>query len=133
MKHFESFLDPPLREYIAYRHNLGYAKSPTVSHLLTFDRYVKEQKITPELLQPSFFLELRKDLKLEPRSINRVLSTLRVFFQFMVRRGYYIQNPLKDVPPWLKTLLCLLCFHRSKSNNCPMRFAKDCARARTVF
>lgn len=99
MKHFESFLAPPLRQYIAYRRNLGYAKSSSVSHLLTFDRYVKEQKIAPELLQPSFFLELRKDLKLEPRSINRVMSTLRVFFQFMVRRGYYIQNPLKDVPP----------------------------------
>jgi len=99
MKHFESFLAPPLREYITYRRNLGYAKSPSVSHLLTFDRYVKEQKITPELLQPYFFLELRKDLKLEPRSVNRILSTVRVFFQFMVRRGCYTQNPVQDVPP----------------------------------
>jgi integrase/recombinase XerD len=139
MKRFESFLAPPLREYIAYRRNLGYAKSPSVSHLLSFDRYVKEQKITPELLQPSFFLALRKDLKLEPRSVNRILSTVRVFFQFMVRLGYCIHNPLKDVPPLaentimpfvlspeqIKQLLSAVCKRLRKSQNC---FLTDLAK-----
>jgi len=99
MRRFRSFLAPQLREYITYRQHLGYAKSPLTSHLRTFDRYLKEQKSAPGLLQPSFFLELRQDLKLEARSVNEILSTVRVFFQFMVRRGYYAQNPLKDIPP----------------------------------
>ena len=139
MKPFESFLAQPLRQFIAYRRNLGYAKSSSVSHLLTFDQYVKEQKSTSELLQPSFFLKLRKDLKLEPRSVNRILSTVRVFFQFMVRRGYYIQNPLKDVPPLaentiipfvfspeqIEQLLSAVCKRLRKSQNC---FLTDLAK-----
>ena len=98
MSRFESFLASQLKEYIAYRKHLGYAISPTMSHLLSFDRYVKEKKTDWELLQPSFFLQLRKDLKLEPRSVNAMLYSLRGFFKFMVRRGCYIQNPLKDIP-----------------------------------
>jgi site-specific recombinase XerD len=99
MSPFESFLASQLKEYIAYRKHLGYAISTTVSHLRTFDRYVKEKKTDCELLQPSFFLQLRKDLKLEPRGLNAILYSLRGFFKFMVRRGYYIQNPLEDIPP----------------------------------
>ena len=139
MKRFESFLAPSLREFIAYRRNLGYAKSSSVSHLLTFDRYLKEQKIAPELLQPSFFLALRKNLKLEPRSVNRILSTVRVFFQFMVRRGYCIDNPLRDVPPLaentimpfvfspeqIEQLLSAVCKRLRKSQNC---FLTDLAK-----
>ena len=99
MNRFESFLASQLKEYIAYRRHLGYAKSPTVSHLLSFDRYLKEKKTDWELLKPSFFLQLRKDLKVEPRSLNAMLYSLRGFFKFMVRRGYCIHNPLKDIPP----------------------------------
>ena len=43
MRAFESFLAPQLREYIAYREMLGYAKNPVASFLLRFDRYLKEQ------------------------------------------------------------------------------------------
>jgi site-specific recombinase XerD len=98
MKSFESFLAPWLREYVTYRDNLGYARGPTFSHLMTFDRYVQRCMADQALLQPSFFLEFRKDLKLEPRSVNRILSSARVFFQFLVRKEYYSQNPLQDVP-----------------------------------
>ncbi|MFZ0484438.1 MAG: tyrosine-type recombinase/integrase, partial [Desulfobacterales bacterium] len=48
---------------------------------------------------PSFFLDLRNSLKMEPMSINGVLSAVRVFFNFMVRMDYYTANPLKDIPP----------------------------------
>lgn len=99
MKHFESFLAPQIKQYITYRQTLGYAKSPSMSYLKMFDRYLKAQKADQQVLQPRFFLELRANLKLESRTVNRVLSTTRVFFQYLVRQGYYTENPLKDVPP----------------------------------
>lgn len=99
MRAFESFLAPQLKEYIAYREMLGYAKNPVASFLLSFDRYLKQQIPQPTLLDPSFFLELRDNLKMEARSINKILSTTRVFLQFLVRKDQYPVNPLQDLPP----------------------------------
>jgi site-specific recombinase XerD len=98
MKPFESFLTPHIKEYITYRQNLGYEISRSRSHLKTFDRYLKAQKIEKSLLTPSFFLQLRSDLKIEPRSVNAIICSLRVFFQFLIRKGIYAQNPLQDIP-----------------------------------
>lgn len=100
MKPFESFLAPQLEEYMAYRQSLGYSERPSISYLKIFDRYLKSQKVDQQiLLQPAFFLELRADLKFEVRSVNRVLSATRIFFQYLIRKGYYTENPLRDVPP----------------------------------
>ena len=41
---------------------------------------------------------MQADLKIEPRSVNRILSSVRVFFNYLVRTGVYSQNPLKDIP-----------------------------------
>ena len=98
MNHFESFLAPQLSQYITYRESLGYAKWPLISNLKTFDHYLKAQKIDRQQLQPSFFLELRAHLTLESRSVNRILSSTRVFFRYLVRKGYYTENPLEDIP-----------------------------------
>lgn len=99
MKNFESFLAPHFNDFIAYRQGLGYSVKATRSYLLRLDRYVKYQKIKPELLQPLFFFEFRNSLKMEPISINHLLSVIRVFFNFMVRTDCYTLNPLKDIPP----------------------------------
>ena len=98
MKNFESFLAPRFSEFIAYRQHLGYSLLPMLHSLLFFDRYVKDKKIKPNVLSPSFFLELRGTLKMEPKSVNGRLSSIRAFFDFMVRTGYYAENPLKDIP-----------------------------------
>jgi integrase len=99
MKNFESFLAPQLNEFIAYRQNLGYSIKPIRSYLLRFDRYVKDQEIKPGVLEPSFFLQFRNNLKMESLTINNTLSAVRVFFNFMVRTDYYPANPLRDIPP----------------------------------
>jgi len=100
MKPFDSFLAPQLEEYMAYRQSLGYANHSSRSNLKIFDRYLKSRKVDQQiLLQPAFFLELRADLKLERRTVNRVLSATRIFFQYLIRKEYYTENPLRDVPP----------------------------------
>jgi integrase len=98
VKNFESFLAPKLNEFIAYRQHLGYSLLPMRYSLLFFDRYLKDKKIKAGALSPSFFLELRGSLKIEPKSINDRLASIRAFFDYMVRTGCYKENPLKDIP-----------------------------------
>ena len=98
MKKFESFLAPQLHQYVIYRHNLGYAMKTSLSHLKTFDRYLLQKQAAHVLLQPSFFIQMQADLKTEARSINRIVASVRVFFNYLVRIGEYRLNPLADIP-----------------------------------
>jgi integrase/recombinase XerD len=98
MNKFKSFLAPQLQKYVIYRHNLGYAMKASLSHLKTFDRYLMQKQAAQVLLPPSFFMGLQADLKIEPRSVNQIIASVRVFFNYLVRTGVYRQNPLKDIP-----------------------------------
>ena len=98
MNKFESFLAPQLQQYVIYRHNLGYSMKASLSHLKTFDRYLKQKQAQEVLLSSSFFIGMQADLKIESRSVNRILSSVRVFFNYLVRTGAYDQNPVKDIP-----------------------------------
>ena len=98
MKPFESFMAPRLDEFLLYRQRLGYKMGGFKSHLNIFDRYLKEKESKETLLDPSFFLEMRANLRLQPSSVNNILSAARAFFKFMVRRGYYEKNPVGDIP-----------------------------------
>ena len=98
MKPCESFLGQNIEKYVAYRKSLGFSLHPMTSHLRSFDRYLAMKIPEPTVLRPSFFLELRADLNLESRSVNRILSTTRMFFQYLMRQGVYTANPVKDIP-----------------------------------
>ncbi len=98
MNKYKSFLAPQLQQYVIYRYNLGYSMKASLSHLKTFDRYLKQKQAEEILLPPSFFMGLQADLKIEPRSVNRIVASVRVFFNYLVRTGAYSQNPLKDIP-----------------------------------
>ena len=132
MRPFESFLASQLSEYLAYRQGLGYAVEPVRAHLLMFDRYLKEAQADWSFFEPAFFLEMTASLHIESRTVNRIVSTLRVFFRFLVRRGYIAENPLKDIPPLkentivpfvfspgqLDQLLGLVCSRIRKTKGC---------------
>jgi len=98
MKNFESFMAPQLEEFLAYRESLGYSIKPYRSHLNIFDRYLKNTKAGWDSFYPGIFLDMRANLNMESRSVNRIISSARVFFQFLIRRGYVTENPLKDIP-----------------------------------
>ncbi len=98
MKPFESFLAKQLEEYAAYRKGLGYEKQKITPYLLAFDRYLQKQNIDWDQLQPSFFLQLRAEISDHPNTVNDILSDIRGFFRFLVRKGVLEENPLKDIP-----------------------------------
>ncbi|MBW1799055.1 MAG: hypothetical protein JRJ21_11865 [Deltaproteobacteria bacterium] len=99
MKNFESFLAPQLQEYLLYRQNLGYSIRVSRAYLLIFDQYLRKTNADWGSLQPFFFLEMRANLDMESRSVNRVFSSVRVFFHFLLRREQVRENPLQDIPP----------------------------------
>ena len=99
MKNFHSFLAPQLDEYLSYRQGLGYSIKLSRAHLLVFDRYLRQTNAQWDTLTPFYFLEMRTNLEMEPRGINRVFSSIRVFFHFLLRREYVKDNPLQDIPP----------------------------------
>lgn len=88
-----------LEEYVAYRKGLGYAKKGLNPGLLAFDHYLKEKNAYWNQLQPVFFLQLRANIDKNPNTVNRILSDVRGFFQFLVRQNVCVENPLKDIPP----------------------------------
>ncbi len=98
MNKFESFLAQQLKRYLIYRKNLGYAYKNSVVNLKIFDQYLKKRKIKNEILTPSFFLNMRTDLKMEAGTVNVIISNIRTFFQYLMRIGIYKENPLQDIP-----------------------------------
>lgn len=98
MKHFESFLASNLEAFFAYRKDLGYSLKTLRYHLFVFDRYLKERNADWKDLQTGFFFEMRSNLPNESRSVNRILTTTRNFFQFLIRQGCLETNPLRDIP-----------------------------------
>jgi len=97
-KGFESFMAAKLRQFTAYRQQLGYEPDGIRSVLLDFDRYLKKNAVDQSQLTPEFFLKLRASIHEDPNTVNRVLSGLRALFAFLVRQGLYTQSPLDDIP-----------------------------------
>ena len=97
-KVFESFMAPQLKQFAAYRKQLGYEPDAIRSVLLDFDRYLQKHAVDQSQLTPAFFLKLRASIHEDPNTVNRVLSGLRALFAFLVRQGLYTQNPLDDIP-----------------------------------
>ena len=98
-KPFKSVIAPQLKQFTAYRKQLGYESERIRSGLLSFDRYLQKQAITdPNQLTPAFFLKLRATIHEDPNTVNRTLSILRALFAFLVRQGLYAQNPMADIP-----------------------------------
>ncbi len=97
-KVFESFMAPQLKQFAAYRKQLGYEPKAMRSTLLDFDRYLQKNAVDQSQLTPAFFLKLRATIHEDPNTVNRVLSGLRALFAFLVRQGQVAVNPLDDIP-----------------------------------
>jgi site-specific recombinase XerD len=133
MKPYKSFMYPKLEEFLAYHESLGYTTKSYRSHLHVFDRYLKEQKAHWHSLQPAFFLDMRANLNMEASSVNRILSTVRSFFQFLVRRGYYGENPLRDIPHLKENTVVPFIFSPEQIDQILQAICKDLPKTKRRF
>ena len=99
MKLFNSFLACELEEYVSYRQGLGYRDCNLRTLLRPFDSYISE-KNTACLsdFAPLYFLDFREQLKGQGSTVNGILTGVRGFFQYLVRKGLFEENPLQDIP-----------------------------------
>jgi site-specific recombinase XerD len=100
MNRFESFLAQQFEDYMTYRRQLGYDTENLRWALKTVDRYLISQNADACDLTAAFFLSLQADLRTQNKTINRVLSYTRGFFEYLLRKDYCQHNPLRDIP-WL--------------------------------
>jgi integrase len=98
MKPFESVMASQIEAFMAYRESLGYCAMPATYYLIMFDRYLVDNHADWDDLNAAFFLTMRNRTPLEACSVNNLLSVLRTFFQFLIRREELTHDPLKDVP-----------------------------------
>ena len=99
MRHYSSFLSSKFQEYITYRKGLGFTDTNLMLSLSYLDRYLNDKKLNWDSLTPTFFLNFRASLKLNPRTVNGVISDISGFFTYLKRMEVIIENPLSDIPP----------------------------------
>jgi integrase/recombinase XerD len=133
MKNFESFLAPHFNDYIAYRETLGYSTRLSRAHLLVFDRYLRQTNADWQFLEPFYFLEMRANLQMEPRGLNRVFSSVRVFFHFLLRREYVRENPLRDIPPLRENSIIPFVFSPAQTDQLLQAVCKTMGRSEKHF
>jgi len=97
MKHFKSFLSTHMEDFIEYRLQLGYSVKQMVHYLKIFDRYVVEKNTTWASFNPLFFLEFRASLNYENRTKNTGFRTIKMFFNFLIRKDLIQENPLLEI------------------------------------
>ena len=114
MNKYKSFLAPQLQQYVIYRHNLSYSMKASLSHLKTFDRYLMQKQAQQVLLQPSFFMRMQADLKIEARSVNNIVASVRFSLTIRSETAYISKTRSRTSLICLKTILCLIFFLLSK-------------------
>jgi len=97
MKHFNSFLAGQMEDFIEYRLQLGYSDRMMVYSLRLLDRHVIEKNATRASFDPLFFIRFRADLNHEKRSINMSFRMIKMFFNFLIRKGLIFENPLIEI------------------------------------
>ena len=99
MRRYKSFLSSKFQEYITYRKGLGYTDTNLMLSLSYTDRYLNNKELNWDSLTPSFFLNFRASLKLNPSTVNGIISTISGFFNYLQRMEFIKENPLSDIPP----------------------------------
>ncbi len=116
IKSFDSFISDELEKYLDYRNNLGFKDRTKRSCLRNFDRYLYKTGLGYENFTPQFFLQYRKELNGNPKTSNQLLSAIRGFFDYLVRKGSIEENPLQDIPSFKENAYIPFIFSPEEAN-----------------
>jgi len=97
---YRSFLNQEIKDYLLYRRALGFKANGNLKSILyNFDKFLIFKNVNRDCLTPLFFLEMRKEMEVNPRTINKRISGIKGFFDFLIRKNYLTENPLLNIPP----------------------------------
>lgn len=89
--------------YLEYLHQQDYSES-SIAHskkrIQCFYQWLTKRKLTAELITYKDTIQYIKHLQqthVKPQTINNNLSSLRLFFNYLVQENYRIDNPLEAV------------------------------------
>jgi len=133
MRPFKSFLAAEMEAYLQYRKSLGYKAMPAHSHLLAFDDYLVKTEADRHPFTPSFFLEMRAELKNEARTINGIFCSIRGFFHYLAGRGNVNHNPLRDIPPLKENAIVPFVFSPDQTDQLLKTASKNIRMTRGCF
>ncbi len=97
MKPFNSCIAEQLEVYVVYRKDLGFTDKHFRSTLRPFDRFMEQTAMNIQQAAPLDFMDFKKSLKGEPRTINSIIIATRGFFDYLIRIQQLEDNPLKDL------------------------------------
>ena len=76
---------------------------------------------------------MRTELGKQSAHTNQILMTARVFFRFLIRRGYVEENPLQDVPLLKENATIPFLFSREQTNQLLAALCKRIRRQEKHF
>jgi len=124
MKPFDSFLADELEAYIHYRNILGFKTTSLRFHLRYLDRYIYQYSLDIDSINPQSMIEYKKWLTRNLHDINNVISSTRVFFEFLIRQDIISENPLKNIPADKKNAFIPFIFSQKQVNELLVSIAK---------
>jgi len=131
MNRFKSFLNEQMEDFIEYRFQLGYSVKIMVHYLKVFDRYVVEKNTTWASFTPLFFLEFRTSLNYENRTKNMSFRTIKMFFNFLIRKDLIQENPLLEIAQLPKNQIVPFIFSPEETDlliNCVIKLMRRTER-----
>jgi site-specific recombinase XerD len=94
---------PYEEEFIKYLVSLGKSENTIsaylrdIKDLVEFSRVIKKDVLDLDKGDFRFFVPFLQKKNLSPSTINRKISAIKIYFKFLIRRGYISEDPLKVV------------------------------------
>jgi len=98
-------INAAIKEYIEHLRKIGKTENTIMAYssdLAQFEKFLQEhnistlKQITPEIIE-KYKKHLQEKLKLGASTISRKIHALKVFFKYVISKGYILINPMQNI------------------------------------